>query len=74
MTQCTTIFDRQNPHHRTVAEWDNTGSRRWKTEARDHARAHGEAKLMRADGSVIRYWLEEGKIRQRVYKKVVLGG
>ena len=63
----TTIFDASNPHHRTVQQWAHPGSRTWQTEAKAHARAHGEAKVCRADGSVVRYWLDEGTMRQRTY-------
>lgn len=75
----TTTYDALNPLHRTMQEWRR--SRMYQegmrdvspqTTAKHYARVHGEAKVLRADGSVVRYWLEAGKIRQRTYRSVVL--
>jgi hypothetical protein len=71
MSQCTTIFDASNPDHRPTAGWRYPLAFTWEHNAKAHAKAYGEAKVWRADDSVVRYWLDNGKIRQRTYHKVI---
>jgi hypothetical protein len=75
----TTTFDALNPAHRTLGEWRRMSLYpadhvyvRPVTTAKRYARVHGEAKVLRADDSVVRYWLDEGKVRQRTYRSVVM--
>lgn len=82
MNACTTWYTPGDPAHRTVSEWRaatvvRRGSGvvavgRWQTAARRYARVHGESKALRADGRVVRFWLEGGVVRQRTYHKVVM--
>lgn len=69
----TTTFDPRNPAHRTVREWRNPGIQTWQARAKAYAAVHGEAKTLRADGSVVHYTkTEEDTIRQRTYTKVLM--
>ena len=69
----TTTFDQRNHAHRTVREWRNPGIQTWQTRAKAYAAAHGESKVLRADGSVIWYRrTPEGTIRQLTYTQVVM--
>lgn len=66
-----TTFDPRNPAHRTVREWRNPGIQTWQGRARAYAAVHGEAKVLRADGSVICYRPDcDGIIRQRTYTNI----
>ena len=75
----TTTYDADNPLHRTMQEWGRSrmygGSGRDvspHTTAKRYARSQGEAKVLLANGAVVRYWLEEGKLRQRTYRSVAM--
>lgn len=68
----TTMFDVRDPAHRTVREWRHPGIATWHLMATVYARTHGEAKVLRADGSVIVYRrAPDGTVRQRTYQQVV---
>ena len=68
-----TYFDPRDQAHRTVREWSPARSQTWQTRARAYAASHGEAKVLRADGSVVHYQrTSEGTVRQRTYTKVVM--
>lgn len=71
MTQCTTIYDHTNPAHRELKVWRQQSTSSWQTTAKRYARAHGEAKVWKVNDTVVRYWLDDGKIRQRTYHKVM---
>jgi len=68
----TTHFDARVAWHRTQAQWGQsldvdrgTPHTRARTAARWY---YGEAKLLRPDGAVVRYWVEEdGQLRQHTY-------
>jgi hypothetical protein len=62
----TTINPYTNPAHQTLTGW---GGRRF---AQAYARQHGEAKVWLASGKVLRYWLDEGRLRQRTYHNVIV--
>jgi len=74
----TTFKSVGNPAHRPVSGWrtplyateEDITPRSWQSNARAYARTYGESKVMRADGSVVRYWRDEGKVRQRTYRVV----
>ena len=69
----TTTFDPGNPAHRMVREWRNPGIQTWQTRAKAYAAVHGEAKVLREDGSVVCYRrTPEGTVWQRTYTKVVM--
>lgn len=69
----TTTFDPRNHAHRTVREWSNPGIQMWQTCAKAYATGHGEAKVLRSDGSVVCYRrTPEGTVQQRTYTKVVM--
>ena len=68
---CTTIFDHANPGHLEVKHWRSHGPHCWEVYARQYARQYGEAKAWKADDSVVRFWNDDGTIRQRTYHKVV---
>ncbi len=69
----TTTFDYRNKAHRTVREWRSPGLQTWQTRARAYARFHGEAKVLRADGSVVHFCRTvDDTIRQRTYTKVIM--
>ena len=74
MTQCVTTFDTNNSTHATVAQWRwraHGTTRTWRGQARVTARLLGEAKVLLANGHVLRYWRDEdGRIRQRTYTRV----
>ena len=68
----TTHFDPRVAWHRTQAQWGQsldvdrgTPHTRARTAARWY---YGEAKLLRPDGAVVRYWVEDdGTLHQRTY-------
>lgn len=69
----TTTFDYRNQAHRTVQEWRGPGLHTWQTRARTYAAYHGEAKVLRADGSVIHYFrTRDDTVCQRTYTKVIM--
>ena len=55
-----------NPSHQSLRAW---GTR---AKAQSYARHHGEAKVWLANGNVLRYWMDAGKLRQRTYRSVVV--
>jgi hypothetical protein len=76
----TTSFTFGDPSHRTLAAWRDGDltyrgprcprySPYWA--AKWYAHQHGEAKVLRAEDSVVRYWIDEGTLRQRTYRKVI---
>ena len=70
-TKFYTSFDVNSPDHRTVPAWrqaDAGGN--WRIGAKRHAARFGEARVLRADGRVIRFWREGQGIRQRTYTNV----
>ena len=68
-----TTFDYRNQAHRTVREWRSPGLQTWQARAKAYARFHGEAKVLRADGSVVHYVRTmEHTIRQRTYTRVIM--
>jgi hypothetical protein len=67
----TTIFDHANDAHRELKHWRSSSST-WQNTAKRYARTYGEAKVWKADDSVVRYWRDEdGRIRQRTYRHVL---
>jgi hypothetical protein len=69
MAHCTTTYDHNNEAHRTLPAWRNDApDGNWLAEARRYALAHGEAKVWKADGVVMRFWRDEGRVRQRTYR------
>lgn len=67
---CTTIFDHANEGHRELKAWRSAAST-WQNTAKRYARTYGEAKVWRADDSVVRFWRDGDTIRQRTYHKVI---
>lgn len=68
----TTIFDHADPGHLALPVWRNfEPDGKWLKQARWYARTFGEAKVWKADGSVVRFWREDGKIRQRTYRNII---
>lgn len=73
----TTTFDHANPAHRTVKGWRYADlNKAWRTNARAYAATHGEAKVWRADDSVVRFLAEERQdgtvmVHQKTYRSVV---
>jgi hypothetical protein len=72
MTHFTTTFDPTNPAHRLVSGWSRDGKFSWQHTARAYAQVTGEAKALRADGSVMRFFREDGIVRQRTYRQVLI--
>ena len=62
-----TYFEPNNDAHRTVAEWRQAWSgKTWQFNVKAYARLYGEAKVLRADGSVVRYWMDGGTLCRRL--------
>jgi hypothetical protein len=76
-----TTFDYARTSDSTLEDWRRAGqynARSARAEAKAWAKPYGEAKILRADGSVVRYWRETGPdgslvIRQRTYRTVFHG-
>ena len=68
-----TTFDPRNQAHRTVRDWRQPGLQTWQARAKAYARFHGEAKVLRADGSVVHFCRTlDHTVRQRTYTKVIM--
>jgi hypothetical protein len=70
----TTIFEPANANHKPFAAWRGRINTRANAlgNAKQWCRIFGEAKILRADGSVLRYWMDEGTLRQRTYRNVIV--
>ena len=74
MTFSTGFTINGNPGHRTVKDWRHAGpTLRWESNALRYAIEHGEAKVLRANGKVTRFFRDETaqrQVRQRTYTQV----
>ena len=68
----TTLCDLRQAHCRDVPDWRTMDTRvSWRTNARRYARQHGESLAVLANGHVLRYWLDKGKIRQQTIRHAI---
>jgi hypothetical protein len=63
-------FDPANDAHRDLPHWRSWDGKSAWANAKAYARAHGEALVFQANGHVLRYWDDEGSLRQRTYNRV----
>lgn len=67
-----TICDLRQPHCHDVKTWRTMDTRvSWRTTAKRYARQHGESLAVLANGHVLRYWVDEGKIRQQTIRQSI---